>query len=36
MNISVNTVKQHISHIFDKYNVNSRAELLVRYFSADN
>lgn len=30
LEISENTVKNHVSHVFDKYNVNSRTELTVK------
>lgn len=31
LSISQNTVKQHVSRIFDKFNVNSRVELISKY-----
>ena len=30
LGIRQNTVKNHVAHIFDKYNVNTRAELIAR------
>lgn len=33
LDISRNTVKNHVSHIFDKFNVNSRGELMARFIS---